>query len=429
MYEDISGTISRQMGNVFSNLELSRQCQQYNSSIVDTINQYKREEASWYDYRGTVENGFSTTTQSFWYSHYLNKKRLDRHGIGVHYEYIQPTIYSCTENNRLPYFSYSHDGKNMICKVDDGLRYRKVWFRNRQILWFEEPNGKEGQYYLVQSKAVNGNLICPNCGHEDTVEAMLDGCNYCNTKFNIQDFNQKVSSLYVPKSMFESRDNNPAKKIVFPIIWLFLGLLLSICAAQTPFIRLLTLFITFAGFIGIIALMTVKNDTKGAARNTMTKDEIRKTDPYFSEEYFLSNLMSRILSIHYAERMDEVQAFVNINISEYLQQYQDIIECSLNNYILNGYHTDAQRQYMEVTVELTLKYDNGGTFSDDKEKLHLSLTKSINARTGTVSDAIVYSCKGCGASLSLLNGGKCEYCGREINLSEYDWVITGYQAE
>ena len=36
-------------------------------------------------------------------------------------------------------------------------------------------------------------------------------------------------------------------------------------------------------------------------------------------------------------------------------------------------------------------------------------------------------CRGCGASVSLVEGGKCKYCGNEIDYADYDWVVVGYE--
>lgn len=56
-----------------------------------------------------------------------------------------------------------------------------------------------------------------------------------------------------------------------------------------------------------------------------------------------------------------------------------------------------------------------------------SLVKSMNAVTKSINDVNVYRCHSCGASLSLLNGGRCEYCGNGLDLKEYDWVIESYE--
>lgn len=39
----------------------------------------------------------------------------------------------------------------------------------------------------------------------------------------------------------------------------------------------------------------------------------------------------------------------------------------------------------------------------------------------------VLKCKGCGSSLSLMEGKTCRYCGRNLDLKQFDWVIADYK--
>ena len=64
----------------------------------------------------------------------------------------------------------------------------------------------------MRSQSVTGRCVCPNCGYEDAIENLIDGCDYCHTKFHIQDFDGKVSSIYMPNDNKRSRGNNPFKK-------------------------------------------------------------------------------------------------------------------------------------------------------------------------------------------------------------------------
>ncbi|MBQ7058250.1 MAG: hypothetical protein IJM83_02980 [Firmicutes bacterium] len=59
-------------------------------------------------------------------------------------------------------------------------------------------------------------------------------------------------------------------------------------------------------------------------------------------------------------------------------------------------------------------------------KINLTLIKSAACKTQAVCGASVLKCRGCGASLSLMEGKRCAYCGRELDLKMYDWVITNY---
>lgn len=424
-----SSEIKKDLSDVGRNLKLSQECQHFNSSMAGVVNRYKSEVTAWCDSKNPKENAFSTTTQSLWYEHYLNKKRLNQRKIGVHYEHMRPTSFPRQENQRLPFFSYAHDGKNIICTMEDNLFYKKVWYRDRKILWTEEPAGKEGYYYIMQSKSIHGGYICPNCANPGTLESMIDGCDYCGTKFHLEDFKEKISSFYLPGSSAISRNRNPAKLIVIPVLWFALGLFI-LNALATMGIRTAPMWIVFiVGFILIVAAMEIFNTSRGASRGTITKNKLRSVDPYFSEEYFIGNLINKLLSIHYAENAEEIRPFATCDLSGHLKNYQNVVECSLANYLLEDFFTDSDWQHLKVRVELNLKRDTLGQLRNEKESLMLHLIKNVNLKTAAVSDAIVYTCKGCGASLSLLNGGKCQYCGNELRLYNYDWVIKEYSVK
>lgn len=418
--------IQKGFKDVGRNLQLSQECQHFNGTMAGVVNRYKNEVAAWCDGKIPKENGFSTTTQSLWYQHYLNKKRLGRRKIGVHYEHMRPTQFPRQENQRLPYFSYAHDGKNMICTVKDNVFYKKVWYRDRKVLWTEEPSGKEGEYYIMQSRSVKGGYICPNCANPGTLESMIDGCDYCGTKFHLEDFKEKVSFFYLPSALTGSRSRNPAKLIFIPVLWFVIGLsILNMLSASG--VNTAPMWIAFiVGFLLIVAVMEFFNSTKGASHSTLTKSKLRSVDPYFSEEYFVGSLTNKLLSIHYAENPEEIRPFAMCDLSGHIRDYQNVAECSLVNYLLEDFFTDENWQHLKVSVDLKLIRDVNGRFREEREHLKLHLFRSVSLKASAVSDAVVYTCAGCGASLSLLNGGKCQYCGNELGLYNYDWVIQKY---
>ena len=54
------------------------------------------------------------------------------------------------------------------------------------------------------------------------------------------------------------------------------------------------------------------------------------------------------------------------------------------------------------------------------------MIKDASCKTQAVCGASVMRCQGCGASLSLMEGKTCSYCGRDLDLKAYDWVIDSY---
>lgn len=427
MPENLMEDLQKTMSKIVSDRELSSHCQQFNQSITNTINRYKYEEAAWYDGRTPRENALSTTSQTLWYSHYLNKKRLDERHIGLHYENFAPTPFPRPENDQLPFFSYSHDGKNLICSVSDHLFYKKVWYRDGKVLWMEMPAGKEAEYYITQSRSVSGNIICPNCGYEADQSIMTDGCDYCKTKFRIEDFNQKISSFFIPKDKLVGRNKSNAAVVAIPVMWLALGGLMSTVTVTDGGSPTIPIMVTIGGFILLTTIVSIAYQRNGSVTTHKTKNKITEADPLFSEEYFLGNLMAKISSVHFADSAEEVSALMTCDASRAIESYRNVVECAMSGYVLNDYSCDSEYQHIDVTVELNLKCDTQSGLKDRREKVRLKLIKSAAAKTSLVNDAVVYTCKGCGSSVSLLNGGRCEFCKEKLDLSRYDWMISDYR--
>lgn len=412
----------------------SSSCQIWNDEMTNLVNKYKQEEMAWYNSLQITENGFMTTTQNLWYTHYLNKRRLMSLGLTAHYDYIEPTKYERGENQRYPYWNYNHDGKNLICKISDQMHYRKTFYDQNRCVWADERKKSPGEYYMIQSRSMNGNYICPSCGWEGALECFVDGCDYCQTKFHIEDLKQKVSSVYNPGDWTQRRDGFTIHKNFVPmyvalgiIVLALLAISINMGGAMlrlTPLllIVIMTLFVTL--FMGKKSKESVES---GPARTNKTLEKIRSVDEHFSMETFIGNLFNKLLSICYANSVREIGPFAICDMTAIMARYRGVIDSKLLECVLMDYRTDGSFQHLQVKVGMLLtKYENGSV-RQEKSYLHLNLIKSIRALSQSINDVNVYRCDSCGASLSLLNGGKCEYCGQGLDLKEYDWVIEGYQ--
>lgn len=418
--------------NAQSNMQLNSQCRIYNEEMVETVNNYKEQVEKWDNEPYVSENAFTHATQNLWYSHYLNKKRLKRLGVETKCSKMSRTDYPPAENQRFSIY-YSHDGKNLICKILDKLRYKRIFYKNGKSIWKDGSDSKECEYYIIRSKSVNGKCICPNCGHEDIIENLLDGCDYCHTKFHIEDFDSKVSSVYMPNSNTRSRDNNKFKKInsVLFIIFVF-ALFPFIVNSQFTFglnFFGFPLMATILIFLSVFILIAGKHSAKkGPGRNYESVEKLRETDPMFSEEYFIGNLTNKLESIHYAESMEEINSFTYCDLSNIIRNYANVLSSRLMECVVMNYNKDGDFHVLEVNVVMKLAEISGDAVWEREEKIRLRLAKNADVKTNAVNDVIVYTCQSCGASVSLLKGGKCSYCGSSMDMIRYDWVVVSYEA-
>lgn len=412
----------------------SSSCQIWNNDMTNLVNEYKQEEAAWYNSLEITENSFMTATQNLWYTHYLNKRRLMSLGLTAHYDYIQPTKYEKGENQRYPYWDYRHDGKNLICKISDSMNYRKSFYDRNRCVWADERRNSPGEYYIIQSRSVNGNYICPSCGWEGQLECFVDGCDYCQTKFHIEDLKQKVSSVYTPGDWTQHRDGFTIHKNFVPMYVALAIIVIALLAIGSNMGGAMMMLAPLLGIVVMVLVLTLFIGKKsresvagGPARTNQTLEKIRSVDKHFSMETFIGNLSNKLLSICYAGSPQEIAPFAVCDMAPLVAAFRGVIDCKLLECVLMDYQADSNFQHLQVKAGILLtRYENGGV-RQEKAFLNLGLVKSIRALTQSINDVNVYRCDSCGASLTLLNGGKCEYCGQGLDLKEYDWVIEGYR--
>ncbi len=235
----------------------SSSCQIWNNDMTNLVNEYKQEEAAWYNSLEITENGFMTATQNLWYTHYLNKRCLMSLGLTAHYDYIQPTKYEKGENQRYPYWDYRHDGKNLICKISDSMNYRKTFYDRNHCVWADERRNSPGEYYIIHSRSVNGNYICPSCGWEGPLECFVDGCDYCQTKFHIEDLKQKVSSVYTPGDWTQHRDGFTIHKNFVPMYVALAIIVIALLAIGSNMGGAMMMLAPLLGIVVMVLVMTL----------------------------------------------------------------------------------------------------------------------------------------------------------------------------
>lgn len=424
----------KNMAQLAYDMRYSAAGQEWNNDMTNLVNTYKQEEMAWYNNPYIAENGFSTVTQNLWYSHYLNKKRLKALGLRAQYDYIQPTEYVREEKKRYPYWRYGHDGKNLICRISDSFQYRKAFYDQERLVWLDQMRGAEGEYYIIQSRSMNGNYICPNCGWEDRLEYFVDGCDYCGTKFQIEDLQQKVSSVYNPGNWKQHRSGFTIHKNFMPmyIILIFIVFGLMVMGGQMENgMMLLGPFLMFVAIVVFLAVLLGKTGkesrTEGPAKTRQTLEKIRNVDKYFSEETFIGNFSNKLMSICYADSVQKIKPFALCDMTPFIEAYKNVIDCKLLECVLMDYQTADGFQHLRVKVRFGVVVYENGSVHEKKAHMGFALVKSMKAVTKSINDVNVYRCHSCGASLSLLNGGKCQYCGNSLDLKEYDWVIEGYE--
>ena len=386
---------------------------------------YKQEMMQWFTGETAArENPMKHATQEHWYSLYLEKKRLESHNCRIQYAEYKHVNRNPLEAPETVCTFYT-DGKYMICRAGQTTGILKNYMRDGAIIG-QENQTYEMDYYILSSQNKDGLYICPGCGAEQSLDTLLDGCDYCKSKFDISAYEDKVMSVMKGNSILNSRvvyADAPASAIilaVFGTIGVFFGLM---CALFTLG---LSLILAAAGGVAIYFAFQIEIDAnKNKPQATSIKYRLQDHNPGFSEEEFIGSLDCKLKAIHYASDPKELAAFVKCNIAPYVKSYRNIVNCETGRLSYKSYQIKGDYQYLELHREIKVMQDCGNHLRPASGVVKVRLAKKVSHKLK--NDVVMYRCGGCGATISPVEGGKCGYCGNEMDYAAYDWVVVGYK--
>ena len=406
-------------------------------------------------------------TQMMWHTFALQKRRLQKFGITIRFHAERraytPEKMAVREN---PYF----DGKYNVNEVYEEIDAVRYFSRGNRGLLKVRDNEVAHYTMLSAHKVGEGLITCPNCGNPTTRENLIDGCDYCGTKFTVEDLADRVAAFGFRRD-YETNDskwNGTAAKLsgwIFmltglPVFYLgFLGTVNNWSRESLPVDILASVgvgvFFGFGFWICGIALFSIggffvsllltifgigphgwKNKLRRPGeydlkiRQSREKEIsalVRESDSLFSLQGFFSGVQNKLSAIHFAETNTQVNAFSDCDLSAFLQSYAQVIEADTESMSLDAYEVQDGVRHGKVKARLRLREYINGKLKTRTETVQMELEKSAECKTQAVCAASVLTCKGCGSSLSLMEGKTCHYCGRELDLKRYDWVITSYR--
>ncbi|RRD96407.1 hypothetical protein EII17_00120 [Clostridiales bacterium COT073_COT-073] len=399
----------------------------------------------------------------------LQKKRLLKKGITLTLKTKQKMHGGYHSNIPIIRERSYDDGKYRIGLVREQISGEKTFWRNGKKLWHKKTEQLADYTLLTAFQQGQDKVVCPSCGNTTTRENLLDGCDFCRTKFTVEDLGERIQNFsfgtdyQVQYAKYRQIRNTVLKwgtmlgGIPGAIYITVIGIKAYFETWQTgeavgPFVAMLGLLIA-AAFFAILSAVVVSavlwfgllpamqllagisyinkkklQESKDQEENNQAVEQaVKKYDPRFSLQGFWGNIHNKLAAIHFAENEKEINAFADCDLSAYLPWYQNVIDLEIDSLRLDQYFVQNQLQYAEVTAVLKLLNSDGKKIKDRKEKIKLYLAKSALCKTQSITGPEVIRCQGCGSSILLLEGKHCHYCGSQIPLFEHDWVITGYQ--
>lgn len=382
-----------------------------------------------------VENAIPTATQELGHSYFLQKKRLRKRGILLHY-----AKYMRFRNNGNLYVKYLFENRDkyVVCaerqEMDTDIRF----VRARKMIGRICRRGYK-KHYILRYKNANGLYACPSCGSVSTLDVLLDGCDYCKSKFDISAYDNKVASVcegrttryFGEKNLKMNRKAGILSTILAPLIVASLILLVAIMVlfAQDAHIAIRLFFSLFFLLMSVVVgavmyfflLFYTNNSDKIYKRFDEINDLIQKNNPDFDVDEFAASMDSKLKAIFYADENKDVSAFVLCDLNKFIQHSQNVVDCEINQIEFTDYRTDATYQYIDVLRVANLQRDCGDRVVSESRTIKVTLCKKRKYRMKR--EVVLYRCPNCGASISLKEGGICKFCDSKMDYMLYDWAI------
>lgn len=405
----------------------------------------------------------NTASQVFLGILQMQKDRLKR--LGVEFEFEAKRKKYLDDPVRADrYF----DGRYEVSSIDEDIAARSTFYKDGKKIYTRMDSQTAHYTVLHAHRSGSHKIICPNCGAETTRQNLLDGCDYCGTKFVVEDLEDSVADFSL-RTNYEVQKAKYADARRLFMLWGAVGIVLLcflFCLYWTlkvtpgivkeeqigPFMTVLaslfTVLVPTALFSAILipgftmlvwpvlalsaAFVDVSRRTFNRMAEAMRKDIqneklVRKHDRLFSLADFYAGVQSRISTIVYAENETQANVFAKDRLNIPADRYKNAVSLVVDDMDLTGYEIKDGRQIARVMADLRLTILQGNRCRIKHEKVKLVLSRGEDSRTQAVCAPYIMKCRGCGTSLSLTEGKVCPSCGREADFTEDVWLIDQYK--
>ncbi len=398
-----------------------------------------------------------TATQLYWHSLRLQKRRMESLRVTLDFESKRKSYGGISVSKR-SFF----DGKYQITEAGERISSTRVYsIDGKPCLTKKDDELARCTILNAKQTEEGGEIVCPNCGNPSSRENLLDGCDYCGTKFTVEDLGARVSTFALRRDYdvayakyTDSRKHYGVRAflvgavpvfiiaviayIVFardldagPVMWVVASTFASLsCAAAAGLFAMWIFWVSIFPALQLKASgirwskKKIEERRLAASRTGEVEKRIRDFDPLFSSEGFFGNVRNKLAALVFADRPEEARVFAPNLPNGFTDAHRSVADMDVRDFeLLDFQHgTETQRIIAGVTLNLIRAGSTG--FSQSEESFVLTLEKSAACKTEAVCAPSVLTCASCGAPLSLLDGGKCAYCGSALDLRAVDWVIT-----
>lgn len=395
----------------------------------------------YYSGKKNDEDATKIATQPFWQSMRLSKRRMEKHDIVIE-EIVKDEPGTSIQTEKT-----GADGNNFVGVFKRRVKtHTRIYKGGKKI--YSEKNHKFAVTDFIKANVEGDKAVCPNCGGVGLIATYIDGCDYCGSKFSVQDFEEKVSA-YSTEEHARRKIGTIFKNVLIGaliilgiscvaiVISYVLAIIFSlgdtqlklktnlaiVVMALSTVIPMLVEIVLMAGLFSAIIAASLMKYEKGRIVKAYIAEEVI---PNFVVSDFAENLEYKLRNIHMAETANEVNVFANCDLTESVLSYQDVIECYMTRLEFVGAELIEDNYFVNANVTMRLSRIQGNKVKTENEIISVTLSLKQGCTEQKISAINRYSCLGCGSNVSLLNGGICEYCDTKLDYENYSFMIESY---
>lgn len=386
------------------------------------------------------------TTQPFWQSMRLSRKRLQEKGLTAEVTFTEDKRRAEGKKGEI---SVESDGADIVGKWSSEVTACHSYYKNGKRI----HRKKEKEIFsarFLKSDVRDGQVCCPNCGYVGSVSSFTDGCDSCGTKFSVHDFETKISGFSmeenIPKKIVQTMVNTMRVLLLLSVGFILLGtvtffvIFLMLAAGHDSGMGIIGTVIAFLFSLdavpvtvrSLIALLMIYLVSGiilwGLNQEVLTGGEYARAKiKNFSGTEFFQNLEYKLRSIHLTDIGPGIQTFATCNLQDVVADYKDVVDCDMTRLKITQVSHKQDKFFMDAVARLrltTLRKDRIRTAYED---VALSLECREDVAMEKVSAIRMYKCDCCGSSINILEGSTCEYCGTRFDYANYGWTIGKYE--
>ncbi|MGN0379276.1 MAG: hypothetical protein ACI4EU_06785 [Butyrivibrio sp.] len=278
----------------------------------------------------------------------------------------------------------------------------------------------------------NITCCCPNCGAVSTLETLLDGCPYCNTRFLMTDLFPKVTSFNMVK--LNEKKRKTGKKMGMPSI--IIGMILTIILANVldPSGTYTVAIVLLMALLTLIVAVTFKKfqdnpishkewlrEQKRYVAVSKINEVLTPYWPDFSCAHFVNKLVSYLKIIIFTDNTDNLTFYQG---RRHIKPFMDIVEADYSFYFrLRKINTDNNACTMTIDVYMNDLHDTGKEIREKEDVFRMTVFRNLTVPEDMGFSIHKVNCHSCGGSFDAARVKSCPYCGHEYDLQQDDWVV------